>query len=84
MAKKRAKKKAAARKRTTKTAKRPSRKSAKRPARRASLAKAIGAAADDEKGACLVPNPAGGASMCIVTTRAKCTAMKGKFVGGSC
>jgi hypothetical protein len=47
---------------------------------RMSAAVAAGAAT----GACIVPNPAGGANMCIPTDRATCKAMKGFFAGGAC
>ena len=86
-----------ARKKTAKKAKKQSAKKAKRRTpkrpRRASLndwmrsvrrVASDSAAEGEEKGACLVANPGGGPSMCIVTTRATCAAIKGKFVGGSC
>jgi hypothetical protein len=84
--------KRARKKKAKKSARKATRKAAKRP-RRASLSDfirgirglaAASAAAGEEKGACLVPSPGGGPSMCIVTTRSTCAAIKGKFLGGSC
>jgi len=40
---------------------------------------------DNPRGACLVPDPAGGPAMCLVTDRKTCKeVLKGRFVGGSC
>jgi hypothetical protein len=36
------------------------------------------------KGACMVSDPAGGASMCVFTDRDTCKAIKGTFLGGPC
>jgi hypothetical protein len=35
-------------------------------------------------GACLLPDPAGGPAMCMLTDRDTCKTMGGTFVGGSC
>jgi hypothetical protein len=36
------------------------------------------------RGACLVPDPNGGPSMCVVVDRDTCKLMKGTFIGGPC
>ena len=36
------------------------------------------------KGACMVGDPAGGASMCVFTDRDTCRAIRGTFLGGPC
>ena len=36
------------------------------------------------KGACMVADPAGGASMCVFTDRDTCRAIRGTFLGGPC
>jgi hypothetical protein len=37
-----------------------------------------------EVGACLLPDPAGGADMCVQVDAATCTRLKGTFQGGPC
>jgi hypothetical protein len=46
--------------------------------------RAVAAASSQPRGACLVPNPAGGPRMCIFTDRTTCKTMKGTFVDGPC
>src|SRR5687768_7773582 len=41
-------------------------------------------AAGEQKGACLLPDPNGGPSMCAYLDKATCTALKGTWVGGPC
>lgn len=41
-------------------------------------------AEDKPKGACMVPDPAGGGSLCVFTDRDTCKAIKGTFLGGPC
>src|SRR5262245_49580251 len=36
------------------------------------------------KGACMVADPAGGASLCVFTDRDTCKAIRGTFLGGPC
>ena len=43
-----------------------------------------GESAGKPRGACLVPNPAGGPRVCISTDRDTCKLIKGTFVGGPC
>ena len=42
------------------------------------------AAAGAARGACLVPDPAGGPSMCVYVDADTCARMKGRFLGGPC
>jgi hypothetical protein len=37
-----------------------------------------------ERGACLVPDPAGGPAICVQVDKETCKLMKGTFIGGPC
>jgi hypothetical protein len=40
--------------------------------------------AGDPIGACLLPDPAGGVSICVQVDENTCKALKGVFIGGAC